>query len=119
MTRFLARSAARHAAKHAAKHAHRRGWLNVRLGMALFRDRRVPVATKLLALVLGLGLTVLAEIMELPLEAVMAAVMPVLGLALDAAIDGLEFIALPLVFGSILLTHMAPKAVADELAWRH
>lgn len=118
MTRLLARSAARHAAKHAAKHAHRRGWLNVRLGMALFRDRRVSVGTKLLALGLGLGLTMIAEALQLPLEGIFAALMPLVGIVLDVAIDGLELIALPMIFGSILLTHLAPRMIVDDVAAR-
>lgn len=39
--------------RQAAKHARRRGWFDVRLGVALFRDRRVPVGTKVAALGVG------------------------------------------------------------------
>ncbi|AIE83909.1 hypothetical protein [Fimbriimonas ginsengisoli] len=96
----------------AAKHAHRRGWLDVRLGIRLLRDNRIGAGTKLLALALGVGATLVLLALEVPLEAIVTAIMPLL-IGFDIAIDGIEMVALPLIFGAILLTHLAPKPIVE------
>jgi hypothetical protein len=83
--------------------------------MALFRDRRVPVSTKVAALGVGFVLMLVVQALEFPLEAVLAAILPLVGLVFDVAFDGLEFIALPLIFGAILITHMAPRQLVDAI----
>ena len=87
----------------------------MRLGFALMKDRRVPVVTKFVALGVGLGLTFVLEALELPVEGILAALVPFLGVGLDVVIDGAETVILPFVFGAILLTHFAPKSVVNRI----
>lgn len=114
MPHFIARALGRKA----VGHAQNQGWLDVRLGFALLKDRRVPAVTKLAALGLGLAMTLALEALEVPLEGVFAALVPLLGIALDIVVDGVELLALPFLFGAIFITHMAPKGtvaiVRDE-----
>src|SRR5207247_5720304 len=73
--------------------------LDFRLGFALFGDRRVPVASKALALFAG-GILVMALVsMELPVEVLMAGLLNVLGVGVDLAVDGMEMLVGPVVFG--------------------
>lgn len=102
----------RHAVGHQIK---RQGWFDPRLGFRLIRDRRVSVGLKALSLALGLGVTVGLEALEVPLESILAAMMPVLGIGLDVAIAGTEIVALPIVFGAVLLTYLAPKATVEAV----
>src|SRR5579871_888473 len=68
---------------------------DIRLGFALLRDRRVPMSKKLLALGLGGGIVALLEALELPVEAILGVLVPILGLPLDAVVDGVEAIIGP------------------------
>lgn len=88
-----------------------RGWLNVPLGIALLKDRRVPVGKKLFAVGLGLALTAGLAALELPLETILAALLPFAGVALDVLFDGAEFILLPFVFAAIFLPHLCRKSI--------
>jgi len=92
--------------------ARKRGWLDTGLGFALLRDRRVSVGSKVLALTLGILLTAGLEVLELPMEAVLAMLVPVLGLGFDTFVDGVEALVLPFVFAAILLPHLTPKDAA-------
>ena len=98
----------------AAKHT-RGGMLDMRLGLALLRDRRVPISSKLLALGLGGALMYALIAMELPLEAVWAIVLPGLGLGLDGMIDGLEAVVGPFALGALLLQFVAPKPLVARI----
>lgn len=109
MPHFIARALGRKA----VGHAQGRGWLDVKLGFALLKDRRVPAVTKLAALGLGLALTLALVAFEVPLEGVFAALVPFLGIALDVVMDGVELLALPFLFGAIFITHMAPKQTVE------
>jgi hypothetical protein len=88
--------------------------LDFKLGVSLMRDGRVPVPTKLLALGIGVAATFLLEAFEMPLEALVAMVLPGVGLAANFAMDGLESVICPLLFGALALPHIAPKPVAAE-----
>jgi hypothetical protein len=46
--------------------------MNIHLGYALLRDRRVAVRSKLVALTVGLAITGLVELLQLPFESVFA-----------------------------------------------
>ena len=89
--------------------------LDWKLGLRLLRDRRVPGLTKLLALGLGVGALVALEVFELPLEAALALLVPVLGLAADFAIDGIELLAVPFFVATLLLPFLAPREVVAQL----
>jgi hypothetical protein len=88
--------------------------LDFKLGAALLRDRRVPAATKLFALGIGVGLTMLLEVFEMPLETLTAVILPGIGLAANFAMDGFEAVLCPLLFAALALPHLAPKPVAAE-----
>lgn len=88
--------------------------LDFKLGVSLLRDRRVPVPTKLFALGIGVALTLLLEAFEMPLEMLIAMVLPGVGLAANMAMDGLEAVLCPLLFAALALPHIAPKPVAAE-----
>lgn len=88
--------------------------LDFKLGVSLLRDRRIPVPTKLLALGIGVGLTMLLEVFEMPLETMVAVILPGVGLAANFAMDGIESILCPLLFAALALPHIAPKPVAAE-----
>ena len=86
-----------------------------KLGLRLFRDGRVPAATKALAVGLGVGALALLQVMELPIESALALLVPVLGLAADAAIEGVEVLAVPFFVATLLLPHLAPLAVVEAM----
>lgn len=92
--------------------------LDWKLGLRLLRDRRVPVAPKLLALVLGLAAFGAIEFFEFPLQAALTLLLPVLGLAADLAIDGIEFIAIPFFVATLALPFLAPAAIVEEVRSR-
>jgi hypothetical protein len=105
-----------HRALHqAASHPTARRALDWRLGLRLLRDRRVPLKTKTLALGLGAMALVAVEIFEMPLELFVAAVLPLIGIAADFAIDGLELVAVPMLVATLVLPHLAPRAVVEQV----
>ena len=67
------------------------------------RDPQVKASTKLLSLGLGLLLTCLLELCQVPLETVLAVFLPFIGWGLELMVDGIELVILPLVFGAIVL----------------
>ncbi len=89
--------------------------LDFGLGFALMRDRRVSVGTKLLAVALGAGAIVLLGALELPIEAMVVAVLNLLGLEMLTFIDGLELLLGPALFGALFLTRLAPASLVAEL----
>ena len=74
--------------------------MNLPLGYALLRDRRVSVRSKLTALTVGLAFTGLVELLQLPFESVFALLLPVAGAA-----------------GESLLT--AQRSLSFRCSWRH
>jgi len=88
--------------------------LDIKLGFALFRDRRVPMGPKLLALALAGALTASLVMLELSPEAVLGILIP-FGFAIEAIADGMEVLVLPLVFAGLLLPFLAPRPLVDTL----
>lgn len=88
--------------------------LDIKFGIALLRDKRVPFKAKLLAFGLGIGLVALLVALQIPIEAIATALAPIL-LPLDFAIDGLELVALPVLFMAILVAHVAPRPLVDAI----
>lgn len=89
--------------------------LDWKLGLRLLRDRRVPAATKMLSFGLGLCALFAVEVLEFPLESALALLVPVLGLAADLAIDGIELLAVPFFVATLVLPFLAPRAVVAQL----
>ncbi len=88
--------------------------LDVKFGAALLRDRRVPVKSKLLAFGVGIGLLALLMVFELPIEAIVTLLAPLL-MPLDFLLDGAELVALPLLFMALSLAYVAPRAIVDQI----
>ena len=101
---------------HDAVRTHTRGGglLDIRFGFALFRDRRVSLGTKLLAVTLGAALTGLLIGLELPFEAIVTGLLNLFGLVPAAMLDGLEAIVGPLLFAALFLPHLTPKELATR-----
>ena len=97
-----------------ASHARGGGLLDVRLGWALFRDRRIPLGGKLLALILGGALTALLVSMEIPLEGLLTLLLPFLALP-DFVVDGRETVLGPFVLAALLLPFLAPRPLVDQI----
>ncbi len=91
------------------------GMLDIKLGMALLRDRRVSVFTKLLALGIGAGLIALLIDMEVPMEALLALFLPLIGFALDGIADTLEAVIGPFVIAALLLPHLVPAPLVARI----
>ncbi len=83
-----------------------------KLGFTLFRDRRVPLATKLMAIGVGIGGIALLDAIEIPAELMVTLALPLLGIPL-AALDGIENVAGPVLMASFALTFLAPKETVD------
>ena len=89
--------------------------LDMKLGFALMRDGRVPLRSKFFALLLGLAITGIVELMEIPVEGIIAALVPLLGFAGDFVIDGAEAIAGPLLLANALLPFVAPHEIVERV----
>jgi hypothetical protein len=89
--------------------------LDVKLGFALMRDRRIPLRSKLVSILLGLAITGLVELLELPVEGILSALLPILGIAGDAVLDGAELVAGPLLLAHLLLPFVAPRPLVNQI----
>jgi hypothetical protein len=84
-----------------------------KLGLALLRDRRIPFGSKALALALAGALVAALIALEVPFEAVLAAL--VIGIVPEGILDGLEVIIGPILFGCLLLPHIAPQPMVQQI----
>jgi len=89
--------------------------LDMKFGFALMRDHRIPLRSKAMAVLLGLGITGLVEVLEIPVEGILSILMPILGAAGDVVIDGAELVAGPLILASLLLPFLAPRQIVDRI----
>ena len=89
--------------------------MNMTLGYALLRDRRVPIRTKLIALGIGAATIGAIELLQLPVEGVVAALLPFIGAAGDLALDGAEAIVGPLLIATLILPHLAPAQIVQQV----
>lgn len=90
-------------------------FLDFGLGIALMRDRRVPMPTKALAVGLGGVLTTLLVVFEVPVEGLVALALPLLGAALDVTADGAEEVLGTLILATLLLPHLAPRELVQAV----
>ena len=97
------------------EHSHTGGFLDIKLGFAMLKDKRVPVKPKLLAVGIGAAVIALLVAVEFPLEALLAAVVPVLGPLGDLLTDGFEALLGTVGIAAILLPHVAPKLLVRQL----
>ena len=89
--------------------------MNLPLGYALLRDRRVSDRSKVTALTIGLAITGLIELLQLPFESVFALLLPVAGAAGDIVIDGAEVVVLPVLVATLLMPYLASPSVVQQL----
>jgi hypothetical protein len=89
--------------------------MNMTLGYALLRDRRVPIRTKLIALGIGAAGVGAFELLQLPVEGVVAALLPLIGAAGDLALDGAEAVLGPVLIATLLLPHLAPADLVQQI----
>ena len=87
----------------------RKGWIDVPGGLALMRDPSVALGSKVQALGLGFVLMLVLQALEFPVEALLDAMTGFLATPLMFAFDGLEFIALPILFGAAILARTAKR----------
>jgi len=78
-------------------------------GYQLLLDRNVGIGPKLLAVGLGIFFTVLLIALEVPLEGVLAFLLPFAGAITDAAFDGIEMLLLPTLFACLLMPSLVKK----------
>lgn len=91
------------------------GLLDAGLGFALLKSKRVSWKTKLLALLMGAGVIGLLVLLELPVETIVAGFLPVLGVIADGIVDGLEFITGPVMLAVLLMPHLTPKPLVQQI----
>ena len=89
--------------------------MNMTIGYALLRDRRVPIRTKLIALGIGAAGVGAIELLQLPVEGVVAALLPLLGAAGDLALDGAEAVIGPVLIATFLLPHLVPADLVQQI----
>src|SRR5271154_4097800 len=89
--------------------------MNMTLGYALLRDRRVPIRTKLVALGIGAAGVGAIELLQLPVEGVVAALLPLIGAAGDLALDGAEAVIGPVLIATFLLPHLASADLVRQV----
>jgi hypothetical protein len=93
------------------------GWdvMKMTLGYALLRDRRVPIRTKLIALGIGAAGVGAIELLQLPIEGVVAALLPFIGAAGDLALDGAEALIGSVFIATLLMPHLAPADLVRQV----
>lgn len=87
---------------------------DVRLGYALLCDRRVPLRAKLTAFAIGVAIVAVAEVMELPVEEIIALI-PVFGVLGDITFAGMEMVVGPMLIASLLLPYLTPGTIVDRI----
>ncbi|MEY2485950.1 MAG: hypothetical protein QOH39_1598 [Verrucomicrobiota bacterium] len=88
---------------------------DLKLGYALLRDRRVRFRSKAASLAIGLGVLVLVGVLELPVEEIIAAVVPFAGVGGDLLLDGVEIIVGPLLVACLVLPYLTPSNVVAQI----
>jgi hypothetical protein len=93
--------------------------MNAPLGYALLRDRRVSLRPKLVALGAGLVVMGAIQVLQIPFESILAFVLPGVGAAGDVALDGAEAVVVPVLVATLLMPHLAPRSIVEELRAEH
>ena len=91
------------------------GRMDFRFGMKLWRDRRVPAKAKIQALLLSLLAMFFLNVLEIPAEAILLLALPMLGIPIDIAWNGLENIVGPILFMGWMLPRLTPKPIVEQI----
>jgi hypothetical protein len=89
--------------------------LDVGLGFSLLRDGRVPLKKKATALLLGLGALMLLNVLELPVEILIAVMLNAPGLGLGILYNAAQIVVGPVLFGSLFLVRLADPGLVASL----
>ena len=89
--------------------------MNAPLGYALLRDRRVSFRPKVVALGAGLAVAGVIEVLQIPVESVLALFLPIVGAAGDVALDGAEAVIVPVLVATLLMPYLAPPSIVQQL----
>ena len=89
--------------------------MNAPFGYALLRDRRVSLRPKLMALGVGLAVLAFIEVLQIPLESVLAFVLPGVGAASDVVVDGAEAAVVPVLVATLLMPYLAPRSIVQQM----
>jgi hypothetical protein len=89
--------------------------MDIQLGYALLRDRRVPIRPKLIALAIGAAVVGFTELLQIPLESLFAVILPIVGIAGDVVLDGVEAVFGPVLIATLLLPYLAPDPVVQQI----
>jgi hypothetical protein len=85
--------------------------MDVQLGYAVLRDRRVPIRPKLVVLAIGAAVVGFRELLQIPLESLFAVILPIVGIAGDIVLDGVEAVFGPILIATLLLPYLAPEPI--------
>jgi hypothetical protein len=94
---------------------HRVTYMNIPLGYALLRDKRVATRAKLIALGIGVAATGLVELLQLPFESVFALLVPLAGAAGDIVFDGAEAVILPVLVATVVMPYLASPSLVEQI----
>ena len=116
LNKATAKTVATQAAQHAAQnHAGEGKAIDPKFGVKLFRDKRVPVSKKILAVCLGVVAIGVAEVLELPLEALLAPILGLLAIPLELVGLAVESTVGVLAVSATILPHIAPKPLVQQI----
>jgi hypothetical protein len=116
LNQAAAKTATAKAAEHAAKnHTGEGKAIDPKFGVKLFKDRRVPVGKKVLALFLGFTTIGLAELLDFPLEVILAPVLGLLSIPLEIASEAIEYTVGVLAISATILPHISPKMLVQQI----
>lgn len=97
----------------AAQHLSASKNLDWRLGARLLRDARVPLRAKAQSVALGMVALLVLNTLQLPLDALLIWLLPLVGFAVDFAWNGLELVAIPFFVATLALPFLAPREVVE------
>ena len=89
--------------------------LDWRLGLQLLRDRRVPLKSKFSAVALGFAALLILEIAQMPLQLALYTLLPILGIAIDFASDGLELLIIPSIVALLAMQFVTPREIVERI----
>jgi hypothetical protein len=84
--------------------------VDITLGFALLRDKRLPLTKKALALVLGIAGMFVIQVLEIPLEVLTLIFGSPFGIE-----DGVEAIIWPVLLACAILPYLSPQTLLDQL----
>ncbi len=88
---------------------------DLKLGFALFKDKRISPLHKLLSIGIGAAATGVCIALEIPLELIVSAFLGIFGFALDVVADGVEIAVITSMVGCLVLPFIADKETVNQI----